>query len=159
MREAYTVLHPRGARRPRWVTVAGFGCILAAFSVFCAASLSAQDNGNLAERVQSLEQQVAELQRRVGRDSAPEEPGTASGPDAPLPARVAALERQVQQLFAQLSSTPQPASQNGPSLPTVRPAVLLSVSAPALASTEPAAATQSLQTSLPALRRPARHTF
>jgi len=155
MRKVRTAEYPQACRRLRRVSPARYGCRLAALSFFCAASLMAQTGVDLAERIQALEQQVTELHRRLGMDSTPRESGGASGSDLALPARVAALERQVEQLFGQIPSAPEPVIQNGHSFPTVRPAALVRVSAPALGSAEPAAAAQSAQASLPSLRRPA----
>jgi hypothetical protein len=115
----------------------------------------AQTGGDLAERIQALEQQVGELQRRLGVDSTPPEPGRDFHSNGALEVRVAALEHQVQQLLSQVPTAPDPAIQGDPPLSTVRPAALVSSSASTLSGPEPAAAPQSPQASLPALRRPA----
>jgi len=146
---------PRAARRPRWETLARYGCLLVMLPFLCAVSLPAQTGGDLAERIQALEQQVAELHRRVGAASTPRPPAGSSHSDLALEARVSALESQVQQLVGQIPSAPSAEMQSGLLFPTARPAALSPTFRPALRSPEPVAAAQSSQTSLPSLRRPA----
>lgn len=146
---------PRAARRPRWETLVRYGCLLVMLPFLCAVSLMGQTGGDLAERIQALEQQVAELHRRWGVASPSPQISEASSANGGLAARVAALESQVRQLLGQIPSAPARETQGVLTIPIALTAggSLALPSAPR--SAEAAVAAQSSQTSLPSLRRPA----
>lgn len=101
----------RDPRRPLWnhctagKRLASFCCLGWVSACFWAAPLPAQTNGSaLAERIQALERQVAELSRRVGPTSTGGRQAGAPSEALLLEARVSALESQVQQFLAQFPS-------------------------------------------------------
>jgi hypothetical protein len=103
-----------------------------------AGPLAAQTEGDLATRIRTLEQQVAELTRRLA-DAAPEEaPGRLAGTGT-LTDRVAALEVEVQRLLAELPSTAEAKPEGGVSLHRLAAA--------------PAASVPPSQTPIPSLQR------
>ena len=96
---------PPWNHRTRWKSLARLCCLGWMIAYCWAAALQAQTNGDgLAERIQALELQVAELSRRWGLDL-DGDPQSGFLTDEPLlTARVAALESQLQRLLVQLPS-------------------------------------------------------
>jgi len=104
-----------------------------------AAPLAAQTESDLAERILTLEQQVAELTRRLSGAASPGgQPGGLAGATA-LADRVAALEVEVQRLLREF---PSPAEQRASGTPPLR-----------RLGTASAAPAPPLQTALPSLQR------
>jgi len=125
-------------RRPRRKILAGFRWVAGMLACLCAASLQAQvGESDLAGRIQALERQVAELNRRLTPAPVGNSPAVAPGADLPLEARVAALENHVQRLLAQFASSAEPQT----------------ATAPRLRPPEPSAADSPLAASFPPLQR------
>src|SRR3989338_1043590 len=122
-------------RRPRGKILAGFGCVAGMLACLCAASLPAQVGGSdLADRIQALERQGAELNRRLTQAPTGNSPAVAPSADLPLEARVSALENHVQRLLEQFPSSAEPPTATAP---PPRPAGPSAAASPPQASPSP----------------------